>query len=223
MAELPIYPGMRVEVLNQNDELLFVAKICRVPRDDFAELEKTDELLYEQGDDEAREVRLRGFNTKLNRGFWLEGNMLRFGQRSNTYWLLQKLHVVGQDSGRTYSRACYNTAVGTVRRADQPESESSSCKVSNLSYGGAAIKTAAVFGDDASLLLEIKLRKGKEQGPLLCRVRRITERDDGEFEYGCQFITDTQEMDDRVIRTLLEVQMMGMPNQIQLPPPIWPV
>ena len=221
MASTPIYPGMRIEVLNASDELLFEAKVARVLREDFAEIEKITEGPFEPGDD-LIPVRLRCFNAKLNRGLWLEGNMLRFGHKTTTYWLLEKLHVVGQDSGRTYSRAFFS-AEGRVRAEDAPEAEAADCQITNLSYGGAAVRTAARFREGATVLLDIRVRKGRSQGALPCIVRRVTERDDGSFDYGCQFVTDTQEQDDRVIRTLLEVQMMHMPNEIQPPPPLFPV
>lgn len=220
MNASPLCPGMRVEILASAGELLFEAKVTRVVRDELVEIEKVS-AAQAALPKETAEIRVRGYNTQLNRGLWLEGKIAPFARNREDYWLLEGLKVTGQDSGRTYSRQYDIDAVGFVQAAGDPEAAAVPCRITNISTGGAAVRTEARFAAGDELLLSAKVRKGKEQPPLLCRVRRITERDDGQFDYGCEFVEDGPEAEDRIIKTVLEIQIMGLPNAVELPPQLF--
>ena len=215
MSESALYTGMQLEVFSASaGNLLFEARVTRVVREDFAEIERTSDAFPVLRGGEA--VRLRGYNAKENRGVWLEGMLSPFGNHGE-FWLVEGMKVTGQDGGRSSSRSYGTNAAGYVRPADAPETQDAPCRVSNVSTGGAAIRTAEEFSAGDVLLLSVKLRRGHAQPPLRCAVRRVTRRDEG-YEYGCQFLEDSPEAGDAIIKTVLEIQMMGMPHAVELPP-----
>ena len=202
-APLP-YDGMRVEVFDNRDNPLFEAVVKTInPR--LIMLERTSELT--SGDiQDAMRVSVRGFHFRQNCGVLMEGRLVKLAQVQDKAWMVADLTVVGTDSGRTFSRSRIQAKAWIA-----PENDTggtwAECAVNDASAGGVRFQTAVLLTMGARYWIRFKLRRGRDQPPLLCAVRRITEREEG-YEYGCEFVDITPEVDSVIVKTIIELNIM---------------
>ena len=204
-ASIPgIYNGMRMEVLNEQNELLFVADV-QILNDHMIELVRTSELL-EPGIEDGMPVSVRGFNAYENCGIHIDGLLSKLAQHQDSAWLVKNIDHKGRDAGRSFTRSSIQ-AQGWVRPLDAPDGPWLDCKVVNASAGGVCFRTTEPFEKDARLSIRFRLRRGKEQPPLNIAIRRVTDRGDM-FEYGCEFVDLNPEVDTIITRTVIQLQIM---------------
>lgn len=204
-TEIPgIYNGMRVEVLNQGNELLFVAD-AQVHSAQILELVRTSELLGGEVT-EGQQVSIRGFNAYQNCGIHLDGHLSRLASGLDTAWLVKDLDLKGRDSGRSFTRRPIN-AQAWVCPLGEGEENWLECKVVNASAGGVCFRTPEPLESGAKLNIRFRLRRDMKLPPLHIAVRRVTDK--GEvFEYGCEFVDITPEVDGLIAKTIIQLQIM---------------
>lgn len=198
-----VYNGMRMEVLDRDNELLFVAD-AKVMNERLLELVRTGELL--RGDlPDGLAVSVRGFNAYQNCGVHIEGKLSRFARGQDSAWLVRDLDLKGLDAGRAFSRRPIE-AQAWIRPlpGDGPWQD---CKVVNASAGGVCFRCQEELESGAKLSIRFRLRRDHEQPPLAIAVRRVTDKG-GQFEYGCEFVDLNPEVDLIIIRTMIQLQIM---------------
>ena len=197
-----VYNGMRLEVLDRENELLFVAD-AEALRETMLELVRTSELLHPV-EEEPLPVSIRGFNAFQNCGIHIDGMLSRLAQSQDSAWIVRELDLKGNDAGRSFSRQPIEArgwvqAAGTDGWID--------IQVVNASAGGVCFRSAEHFEQGQKLNIRFRLRRGREQPPLAIAIRRISERADG-YEYGSEFVDLTPEVETNITRTLIQLQIM---------------
>ena len=221
---LPIYTGMRVEVLGADGETLFEA-VMEVINPRLGLLNRTSDLFAEDIP-EAAPVTLRGFHAEKGVGVHMEGYLTPLSQEQDKAWMVQDLAVTEVDRGRVFPRAPLSAKGWVTSGGDSGERVSAlldpkppapedpawrECDVVNASSGGVSIRTDLQAEQGDTLWVRFQLRRGIELPPLECAVRRVTEFEE-EYGYGCEFIHITPEVDEVIAKTIIQLQIM---RQIQ--------
>lgn len=192
IRELEIYSGMRVIVENLEGKMLFIAKL-QDPQKNMAQLyqySKSELLLDEagQGETASVSVKIRGYNDVERKAIFMEGTITP-GQEH--VWKVKDLAVLKVENERSFPRMSTNIdAVITV--PGEASGAEESCKLLNISVGGASIGTEQRYYKGDTFLLKAKLVEESPAAVLYCEVLRITERNESWFEYGCRFLELTE-------------------------------
>ncbi len=205
------YADLRVEVTSQIDNsLLFSARIDSVQGDEAELYQSTDSSLPEgQAVTEPIPVTMRGFLDKGRTGS--SDNMaVTFTARilpvRTRIWKASGIHLQNMSKGRAFFRLEVNAAAVTapIRNniaADKP------CKVVNISVGGACVATDQIYHKEDRFLLKVKLLPDRPVSRLYCKVLRIVEKGNGQFEYGCQFVELDDAARSRISQDILAAQL----------------
>ena len=200
-----VYNGMRVEVLDEEGKLLFVADV-EVLSAEMIELVRTSDLLRPGLGGDTIPVSIRGFNAYENCGIHIDGELSKLARDQDSAWLVKKLDVKGKDTGRSFSRAPIK-AKAWVCPADAHQANWLACDVVNASAGGVCIRTTERFSAGDKFSIRFHLRRGKELPPLTIAVRRASSRSNG-YEYGCEFVDLSSETDALITKTIIQLQIM---------------
>lgn len=199
-----LYSGMKVEVLTPANALIFVGRL-RVLGADLLELRSESEsylprALYNQS------VKLRVFQ-KDGATFTLNGTV---SQNNRQFWRVEKLRYLQNNELRSFFRQ--NAGVsGWVYPLLTAKGQKFSCKVLDISAGGARILTEKLFQLDATFKLEVSLLPDEEPFSLTCRVTRtlvrvVTASPMKKFEYGCQFMEVPPREQQRLLQSIFTLQ-----------------
>ena len=193
-----VYNGMRMEVLDHSNELLFVADV-EVLDKHMLELVRTSELLSPDISD-GMPVSIRGFNAYENCGVHMDGTISKLAHDQDTAWLVKNLDVKGKDIGRSFSRQPIHAQAWV-----QPEGSNQwlPCSVINASAGGVCFR----MNEPLEIGAHLRIGRDHEQPPLTIEVRRATDRRT-EYEYGCEFVDLNSEVDTIITRTVIRLQIM---------------
>ena len=200
-----MYNGMRVEVLDEEGKLLFVAD-AQVLSAELIELVRTSSLLRPGLGTSAVSVSIRGFNAYENCGVHIDGVLSKLAQDQDSAWIVKELDMKGKDTGRSFSRAPIK-AKAWVCPDSAAQANWLACDVVNASAGGVCFRTTERFSAGDRLSIRFKLRRGKEQPPLTIAVRRAGGRGEG-YEYGCEFVDLSSEVDAVITKTIIQLQIM---------------
>ena len=200
-----VYNGMRVEALDKENKLLFVADL-EVLSAEMIELVRTSELLRPGLGESPIPVSIRGFNAYENCGVHIDGVLSKLAQDQDSAWIVKELDVKGKDTGRSFSRRSIQ-AKAWVCPEKMAQTKWLPCDVVNASAGGVCFRTTELFSAGDRLSIRFKLRRGKEQPPLMIAVRRASSRGE-EYEYGCEFVDLNSETDAIITRTIIQLQIM---------------
>ena len=217
---LPIYTGMRVEVFDKDARALFEARM-EIINNRLAVLHRTSDMFWDDVEQEKEiPVTVRGFHADRKIGVYLKGGLLPTTQGQDKSWMFRDIQLSGTDQGRTFYRAPLRArgwiapSAAAAERLVSAESGRlhredlwAECEVTNVSTGGVRVRTPAAMEPGERFQIRFKLRRGKEQPPLLCVVRSALDRM-GEHEYGCEFADKTPETEDIIIKTVIELQIM---------------
>lgn len=197
-----VYNGMRMEVLDHSNELLFVADV-EVLDTRMLELVRTSELLSPDIPD-GMPVSIRGFNAYENCGVHIDGTISKLAQDQDTAWIVKNLDVKGKDTGRSFARQPIHAQAWV-----QPEGSNQwlPSSVVNASAGGVCFRMNEPLEIGARLRIRFNLGRDHEQPPLTIEVRRATDRRT-EYEYGCEFVDLNSEVDTIITRTVIRLQIM---------------
>ena len=192
------YSGMRVEVFDEEENLLFVARLVVSPRDG-AELQELPGEKIPEGIEELH-ASIRGYEREQQLAIRMEADIERI---MGGIWRATNLHIVGKDNDRAFYRQ--NVSIeGSVH----PEGgESVPCEVRNVSTGGVCLRMKEKFARDDKLRLTVRLLSDQPAMRLWCVVRRVTPRRGGLTEYGCKFITHDPVTESQLSRAIMQLQM----------------
>lgn len=206
--ELDVYAGMRVEVVSMDEQLLFVAKLLAL-RDDRAELHQYSEASIldinklEAGEEfEPMHVKIRGYSDYERKAVYLEGTI---APQSKNVWDVTELKVTRIANDRAFFRLdtaieASLTMVGRIGAGIIP------CTMLNISIGGACVSCKETYHKNDKFLLNVRLLEEQDPSVMLCEVLRITERENGMFEYGCRFLALSENDKERITKNIFDVQ-----------------
>lgn len=194
------YSGMRVEVANQDGKMLFVAKMETVFGKN-AELYQYSEMDPSQKVEPLR-AKIRGYSDHDRKALYMEA-IIR--PRARHVWDVEELTVVRVTNDRAFFRLDMErdasiTMFSGLMMGERP------CKMLNISVGGARLSSEYQYHEEEKFLLRVKLIDDRPESAMFCQVLRVTKKEDGQFEYGCQFLELTEEDEDRIVKNIFEAQ-----------------
>lgn len=231
------YSGIRMEVLSEEKELLFVARLA-VSGGGRGELQRVSEsnvLSEAEPPAEAPEQAEQKEQTEQSEGeaapvpaeppekpeyhVLLRGYEERVRQAVHMeadithdharIWTYRNLRIVSKENDRAFFRQDIGTD-GEVLPMAHLGNAPFPCKLVNISAGGACVQTDYVFEPGEKLLLKSRLLPDSELKPVVCTVCRVTERKNGMFDYGCQFTELDAAAEDEISKAILQLQMKRM-------------
>ena len=228
------YSGMRMEVLTEEKELLFVGRLVvkdggegelqrtsadnvlpeAAPEEEPPGEENTEEKTEENGEKKAAapaekptfHVLLRGYEESVRQAVHMKADITHDRGR---VWQVRRIKVVSKDNDRAFFRQDVGTD-GEVLPLAHLGNVPFPCKLLNISAGGACVQTDYVFEPGEKLLLKSRLLPDSELKPVVCSVRRVTERKGGLFDYGCKFTELDAAAEDEISKAILQLQMRRM-------------
>ena len=198
--ELELYSGIRVEVTTSQGQLLFVAKLLGL-HGNRGELHQYSEAAIPP-DSEPVPVRIRGYSDRDRKAVYMEG-VIRPSPRN--IWLVEELKVCSAGNDRAFFRLETNldataTMFSGLEMGEKP------CKLLNISVGGASVSSKSRYHLGDKFLLKVRLLEDRPVSAIYGQVVRVTEKKDGEYEYGCRFLELTEEEEEKITRSIFTVQ-----------------
>lgn len=200
---LRTYSGMRMEVMDVKERLVFVARATVSWEGEMCLWPLTQSRL--NGDEVSYPVLLRGFDEKERKAVHMTGYITR-GEDGG--WSVEDLVLTGKENDRAFFRQGSGLE-GEVMPMRQNDIFRAPCRIVNVSAGGACVRTQAEFQLGDRILLKSDLLKNLEMAPLMCVVRRGVKRK-AYNEYGCEFVDLTPKMEDMIVKAILEMQTQPM-------------
>lgn len=199
-----LYNGMKMEVLTPANTLIFVGRLKVMDRD-LLELRSENggllpRAIYNQP------VKLRGFQ-RDGQTFTLYGAI---GPNGPDFWRIERLRNLQSSENRSFFRQ--NTGVeGFISSTTSSKNQKFSCKVLDISGGGARIVTQKLLDLEALFQLEAPLLTEEAPFFIPCQVKRIVVHSKPgssakRFEYGCQFLEMPQKEQERLLQAIFTLQ-----------------
>ena len=198
--ELTLYSGMRVEVTTFEGQLLFVAKLLGL-HGSRAELHLYSESALSQESEPLR-VKIRGYSDRDRKAVYMEGVIT---PASKNIWTVEELTLCSTGNDRAFFRLTTNleataTMFSGLAMGEKP------CRLLNISVGGASLSSEFRYHQGDKFLLKVKLLEDRPVSAIFSQVVRVIEKEDGKFEYGCQFLELTEEEQDKITQNIFAVQ-----------------
>lgn len=190
--ELTVYSGMRVEVTTVEERLLFVAKLMNL-RENQGELHQYSEAHISK-EQEPLKVKIRGYSDHEKKAVYMDGVIT---SKPEHIWQVEELQVTRIENARVFYRLDTDLDA-TVTTFSGLGAGEKSCRLLNISVGGACIGSEHTYHKGDKFLLKVRLLEDRPESAMLCQVLRIIEKENAQFEYGCQFLEMTEE-DQRAI------------------------
>ena len=80
------------------------------------------------------------------------------------------------------------------------------CKLLNISVGGACIGSETEYHMGDKFMLKVRLLEGRPESVMFSQVMRVTAKDSGSFEYGCQFLELTEADQEKITQNIFAAQ-----------------
>lgn len=199
-----LYTGMKVEVLTPTNVLIFLGRL-RVLNNDTLEVRAESggflpRAVYNQ------QVKLQGIQ-KNGQTFAIHGAV---GPNAPTFWRIERLRTLQSHENRNYFRQAVGSD-GWVYPVTTSQGQRFSCKVLDISGGGARVVTSKLFQLDVPFQLELSLLPEEEPFLLTCKVKRILPHSKPgspgrRFEYGCQFVDIPPREQERLVQAIFTIQ-----------------
>lgn len=203
--EREIYSGMRVEVTDQNDNMLFVAKLQGL-RGDQAELHQYSESAIDREEEDPLPVKIRGYNDHNRKAVYMEGVIT---PKPQNIWSVAELNVCKVGNDRAFFRLETNLEASATMFTGLEMGEKP-CRLLNISVGGARITSERRYHEGDKFLLKVKLLEDRPESAMYSQVVRVLEREDGKTEYGCRFLELTEEDQERITQNIFAAQRQKM-------------
>lgn len=200
------YAGMRMEVMDENGAILFIAR-ASVAWDGELELQPLNVPHLPPYADNIP-VLLRGYDDEEKLAVHMQGTIV---SRGKGLWLVEDFQVTGKDNERAFYRFATN-ANGEVTPMKQWGLNSSSCRLLNVSAGGVCLWSDAEFLPGERILLKNELFDEWGIKPLICIVRRVTKRRFG-YEYGCKYSSLPPATEEKITRIIMDMQRKNRREQ----------
>ncbi len=198
--ELDIYSGMRVEVTTQEGRLLFVAKLLGLHADK-AELHQYSETEIPTSE-EPIPVKIRGYSDYERKAVYLEGVIT---PEPDLKWKVEELKVCKVGNDRAFFRLS-TSLDATATMFSGLEIGEKPCTLLNISIGGASISTTSRYHMGDKFLLKVRLLEDRPVSAMFSQVVRVTEKEDGPNEYGCQFLELTEDDQEQITQNIFAAQ-----------------
>lgn len=198
--DLELYSGMRVEVTTFEGQLLFVAKLLGL-NGNRAQLHLYSEAALSPESEPLR-TRIRGYSDHERKAVYMEGTIV---PTDKSIWPVEELTLCKISNDRAFFRLSTNLDASATMFSGLSMGEKP-CKLLNISVGGASISSACRYHMGDKFLLKVKLLEDRPISAIFSQVVRITEKDDGKFEYGCQFLELTEEDQEKITQNIFTVQ-----------------
>lgn len=197
---IKIRSGMRVEVVSDAGQLLFVAMLLGV-HGKKGELHQYSEYKIAQ-DAEPLRVSIRGYIDYAKKAVYMEGTIT---PGSDQIWQVEDLNVVKIANERAFFRldTDIDAAVTMFSGAEMGERP---CKLLNVSVGGAYIESQYRYYTGDKFLLKFKLLEDRPTSLMYCQVVRAEETKDAKYRYGCQFLELTEKDQTLFTQNIFEIQ-----------------
>ncbi|MCI9632570.1 MAG: PilZ domain-containing protein [Ruminococcus sp.] len=199
LEEHGVYSGMRVEAMDAENHLLFIAKLMSLSGDG-AKLHPYSKA--EVSFEEEMKIKIRGYSDMDKKVVHLEGNLK---QADDGIWPVEGLIFIKSGNDRAFFRL--NTdidgsmvIIGKVGAGEEP------CKLLNISVGGAYVRAEPALELGERFLLQVKLHPDRDMSLIYSEVCRIIEKEDEVFEYGCQFVELNEADQKQIIQAIYERQ-----------------
>ncbi len=198
--ELEIYSGIRVEVMTMEGQMLFVAKLLSL-HGDKAELHQYSETAIPKNAEPLR-ARIRGYLDHERKAVHMEGVIM---PAKKGIWTVEELLVHRAGNDRAFFRLSTNldataTMFSGLEMGEKP------CRLINISIGGACIRSKCRYHEGDKFLLKVRLMEDRPISAIFSHVVRITEKDNDEFEYGCQFLELTEDDQEKITKNIFDAQ-----------------
>lgn len=202
-ARLEAYSGIRVEVTTMDGQLLFVAKLLYV-HEDKAELHPYSEVMHLKGE-EPLHARIRGYLDHEKKAVLMEGTI---SPAEKNIWTVEELvlHRVGND--RAFFRLDTDLEA-TATMFSGLEIGEKGCRLLNISIGGACIRSKYRYHEGDKFLLKVRLMEDRPISAIFSQVMRIIEKNNDEYEYGCQFLELTDEDQEKITKNIFDAQVQS--------------
>lgn len=192
-----VYPGMRVEVMDMDSHLLFIAKLMDIQKDSAKLHEYLESAV--SFEEEEMKIRIRGYSDIAKKAIYLEGTLK---QADDGIWPVEGLAFIKSGNDRAFSRV--NTNIdGSMVIGEKAGAEEEPCKLLNISVGGAYIRAEPALELGERFLLKVKLGPNRDTSLIFSEVCRIVEREDEVFEYGCRFVGLDEDDREQILRSLV--------------------
>ena len=203
------YSGMRLEVMDMDGALLFVARLSISDYGDVQLYQITDYAMPQpESGEEADEaaivipVKMRGYFELEKTALHMQGEI---SPNSEGLWKVENFHITGRENDRGFFRQGTNN-VGTLHPLGADSGVEMTCDVINISASGVCFRTMEEFENGDRLQLRSKLLQNQPPLVVNCEVCRISGGRKDEFEYGCKFIDLNQTMQDDLARVIVDLQ-----------------
>ena len=203
------YSGMRVEVLDTENRLLFVARFSASPSGKVnlyqlsAGSVPPEKLPPEGG---YLPVHLRGYYDRHKVAIHMNANI---SLSEDGVWTAEDVVVVNRVNDRAFFRQSVDIK-GEVLCLEAADGQYVPCEMVNISAGGACIRTARQFEVGDKLILRVRLLPDEKVEPLACGTLRVTEKKKDIYEYGCKFIDLSPTAEDQIAKAIMEMQRRQM-------------
>ena len=185
--------------------MLFVAKLM-YPQRSTAELHQYSEaehpLLAECSEAQALPVHIRGYHDRLRKAVYMEGFISPLPKH---IWLVSHLNVARVGNDRAFFRLDTDLDASITKFSGRNAGEHP-CKLLNISVGGARIASEQQYWEGDKLLLTVKLLEDRDPSIMYCKVLRVIEKEEGPYEYGCQFLELNEADQDKITENIFAAQ-----------------
>ena len=197
------YSGMRLEVMDEEGALLFVAR-SSILWDGSMILQPITVPSDRIGSD-GLAVTMRGYQETVKKAVHMSCRLTPFEDGG---YKVEALEITSKDNDRAYYRQ--ETAIsGEVVPVRQRGMSEATCRLVNISAGGVCFIATAQYKVGDRLLLKTNLLPGVEMAPFLCAVRRANKKRFG-YEYGCEFIQLDSGTEEMLAKAIMEMQRKRM-------------
>lgn len=200
LEEHGVYSGMRVEAMDSENQLIFIAKLMSL-HENSAKLHQYSEAEVSLEEEEMK-IKIRGYSDSDKKVIHMEGILK---QGDGGIWPVEELTFIKSGNDRAFFRLNTDidgsmTLVGKIGAGEEP------CKLLNISVGGAYIRAEPALEMGDKFLLQAKLHPDRDTSLIFSEVCRIIEREDELFEYGCRFIELNEADQKQIIQAIFERQ-----------------
>lgn len=142
------------------------------------------------------QVKLRGYNDRERKAVFMEGRVTPLKKH---VWKVEDLTVSKVENERSFPR--FTTDINAVI-SDGKDDTVRTCRLLNISVGGASIGTERRYYKGDKFLLKVKMLEEEQPFVVYCEVLRVMERERSIYEYGCHFIELTEVDQEQISRSI---------------------
>ena len=208
------YSGIRVEVMDEDRKLLFIARLSISETGIVQLYQITDFALPEDAEDgegvpdenTVLPVWMRGYFDLEKTALHMQGDITPAGEG---LWKVARFRITERVNDRAFFRQG-TSSVGTLHPVGAPFGVEMACDVMNISASGVCFRSIEPFEIGDRLQLRSKLLLDEPPLTVMCEICRVTEVRKDEFEYGCKFLDLDSVMQDDMARLIVDLQREKM-------------